>query len=129
VSYYCEKCQSLESESSEVHALKGKLNAMNKSLHSSQLEITKLQQSKEKYKTENEILRRKLEEQRIQYSSASEKYQSEIDRQNSKCDALQASHIRAVNNIGTGLEPISDQEFETRFQALHDEVTMYLIPN
>jgi small-conductance mechanosensitive channel len=125
-SYYHERCRSLESENGELHALKEKLDATNEKL---QLEITKLQQSKEEYKAENEMIKRTLEEEKIQYSSASEKYRSEIDRQKSKCDALQASHIRSVNNIGTGLEPISDQEFESRFQALHDEVTMYLIPN
>jgi chromosome segregation ATPase len=128
-SYYREKCRSLASENGELRALKEKLNAMNERLHSSHLEITKLQESKRKYKTENEILRRTLEEEKIQYSTAAEKYWNEIDRQKSKFDALQASHIRSVNNIGTGLDPISDQEFESRFQVLHDEVTMYLLLN
>ncbi|KAF8247381.1 hypothetical protein K440DRAFT_661488 [Wilcoxina mikolae CBS 423.85] len=123
--YYRDKCRLLESENSQLRTSEWEWRATNERLKSLQLEINKLQESKGGYKSENEKLRRKLQEMKIHYSSENEKCWSEIDRQKSKFEALQASHIRSVNNVGTGLEPISDQEFETRFQALHDEVGVW----
>ncbi|KAF8544622.1 hypothetical protein BDD12DRAFT_481317 [Trichophaea hybrida] len=139
--YYRDKCRLLESENSQFRTSAKEWRAANEI---SKLEINKLQESKREYKSENEKLRRKLQEIEIHYSSENEKLRrklqemeihyssenekrwSEIDRQKSKFEALQASHIRSVNSVGTGLEPISDQEFESRFQALHDEVNVHV---
>jgi hypothetical protein len=46
------------------------------------------------------------------------------DRQylQSKLDELEALHIRSVNSVGTGLEPITDKTFEGDFRNLQDKL-------
>jgi Skp family chaperone for outer membrane proteins len=53
------------------------------------------------------------------------KYIQEIEELKGKLNELHASHIRAVNSVGTGLEPIADKTFEERFRSIHDEVCLY----
>ncbi|KAF8541134.1 hypothetical protein BDD12DRAFT_830363 [Trichophaea hybrida] len=50
-----------------------------------------------------------------------EKYQQEIDGLKDKLDELHASHIKSVNSVGTGLEPIADKTFEDKFRSIHDD--------
>ncbi|KAF8243914.1 hypothetical protein K440DRAFT_663817 [Wilcoxina mikolae CBS 423.85] len=50
-----------------------------------------------------------------------EKYQQEIDDLKDKLDELHASHIKSVNSVGTGLDPIADKTFEDKFRSIHDD--------
>jgi len=39
-----------------------------------------------------------------------------------KLDDLKALHIRSINSVGTGLEPVTDKTFEDNFRNLQDKV-------
>ena len=45
-------------------------------------------------------------------------------REQERLEKLRASHVRAVNSVGAGLEPVSDQSFMERLRELHHEVSM-----
>jgi len=59
-------------------------------------------------------------------------YRSQFDRaereaakykgENEKLEKLLASHVRAVNSVSSGLEPVTDQRFAEKFEKLHHEV-------
>ena len=59
--------------------------------------VTGMQSDHEKLLVESETLRNRLKE-------------------------LEALHIKSINNVGTGLEPITDEILTARFRELRDEV-------
>jgi hypothetical protein len=79
---------------------------------------------------ECEELQRQHVAQRLEWEETmpcGRKCQKEIDFLKDKLDELHASHIRSVNSVGTGLDPISDKTFEDRFRSIHDEVCPYRV--
>ncbi|CCX17469.1 Protein of unknown function [Pyronema omphalodes CBS 100304] len=51
-----------------------------------------------------------------------QRYQEALEAEAEKFSKLTAEHIKSVNSVGTGLEPITDEEFKQKFQKLHDQV-------
>lgn len=47
---------------------------------------------------------------------------AKYNREKEKLEKLMASHVRAVNSVGSGLEPVTDQSFAEKFEKLHHEV-------
>jgi len=78
-------------------------------------------------KTESKNLNgmvKRLEEDVSEQSRKAEDGAMRYILENEKLERLRASHVRAVNDAGSGLEPIADQSFAQRFRTLHQEVTM-----
>ncbi|KAF8544619.1 hypothetical protein BDD12DRAFT_814954 [Trichophaea hybrida] len=67
-------------------------------------------------------LREFQEEENAKAILAMDERTAERDQLKSKLKELQASHIRSVNSVGTGLEYISDQTFKDNLRGLHDKV-------
>lgn len=63
-----------------------------------------------------------LEEEKALAATRRLDYDRELDQQKAKFDELNSLHIRSVNLVATGLEPISDQEFKTSIRGLQDQV-------
>lgn len=51
-----------------------------------------------------------------------EKAEARCNQEKEKLEVLLASHVKAVNSVGSGLEPVTDQIFAERFEQLHHEV-------
>jgi hypothetical protein len=100
-SHYREKCRGLELENKHLINLHATLTSANKRLL---LEKEQFQQA--------------LEEEKIRSSAATEKGRQLKEQ----LDDLYRSYIHSINNVNTGLEPISDQTFEGNFHSIHDEV-------
>jgi len=58
---------------------------------------------------------------RAQFDRAEEEA-AKYKREKEKLEKLLASHVRAVNSVSSGLEPVTDQTFAEKFEKLHHEV-------
>jgi len=91
--------------------------------------VHQMETQKNHAQKECEMLQRQLIAQRLEWEETmpcGKKCQKEIDSLKAKLDELHASHIRSVNSVGTGLDPISDKTFEDRFRCIHDEACPYI---
>ena len=84
---------------------------------SSQLEEGKTLAAAQRQNYEKKLARigSQLEEEKSLAAAQRQSFELELSRLNSL-------HIRSVNLTGTGLEPVSDQEFGTAFRDLRDQV-------
>lgn len=67
-------------------------------------------------------LRSLLDEETHRSEVSRQNYLKEMTQLDSKIQDLHAIHIKSVNSVDTGLEPITDQAFQTRFRTLQDDV-------
>ncbi|KAF8541132.1 hypothetical protein BDD12DRAFT_830360 [Trichophaea hybrida] len=77
---------------------------------------------KTKWKDSSDRFRRELDEEKNLAATRLVNHQHELEVQQHKFDRLNAAHIRNINSVGTGLEPITDQEFTSKFRDLQDQV-------
>ena len=68
----------------------------------------------------NEMERLRSENDHYRKLAQTERHRSE-DLQE-RFSELQDSHVRAIANVGTGLESITEQEFDIKIRKLHDKV-------
>jgi len=54
-----------------------------------------------------------------------EKEAKKYVREKERLARLLSSHVRAVNSVSTGLEPVADQNFVGMFKTLHHEVSVF----
>jgi predicted RNase H-like nuclease (RuvC/YqgF family) len=85
-----------------------------------------LQEQKSKWKESSERYRRELDEEKNLTATRMAKHQRELEAQQGKFELLNAAHIKSINSVGTGLDPISDQEFTTKLRDLQDQVLLHL---
>ena len=64
----------------------------------------------------------KWKEQAGAQSDRAEMEAKKFAREKGHLEKLRASHVRAVNSTGNGLEPVSDQRFVERLRELHHDV-------
>lgn len=83
-------------------------------------DYTNLEKLFEKEKTEKELLQQDFH----QYDRLLNVERNNSGNLNAELCKLQESHIRSVNSVGTGLDPITDQELKKRFQGLQDKVAI-----
>jgi len=50
---------------------------------------------------------------------------AKYDHEKDKLERLLASHVRAINTVASGLEPVADQTFVEKFEKLHSEVGLW----
>jgi len=81
-----------------------------------------LQDLKSRWKNTIERYKHELEEEKTLAATRLANHQHELEVQKSKFDRLNAAHIKSVNSVGTGLEPITDLEFTSKFRDLQDQV-------
>lgn len=55
-------------------------------------------------------------------SARAEAEAAKYAQEKGKLQELMASHVRAVNSVSSGLEPVTNQSFAERFETLHHEV-------
>jgi hypothetical protein len=103
--YYYYQCMSLKAEKKE-------LEAQNRSLTT----------SKNKYKDKAEDLRLDLVDEERRSSEKVAVYEAEINKLKSKVEGVKESYIKSVNNVNTGLDSITDEEFEPKLRELHYKV-------
>ncbi|KAF8249242.1 hypothetical protein K440DRAFT_215525 [Wilcoxina mikolae CBS 423.85] len=82
----------------------------------------KLRKSNETLKEACGKARKDLDDERQLAHNTTQRLQGELQHYKRELEELHTSHIRSVNDVGTGLEPISDQEFQKRIRSLHDEL-------
>jgi len=87
-----------------------------------EVELGKLYTAKENWKEACGKARKDLEDEKQLSYNTVQRLQSELQHYKNELEELHTSHIRSVNNVGTGLSPISDQEFQKRIRSLHAEV-------
>lgn len=76
----------------------------------------------EQYKDSINHLRVQLEDEKTLAAAQRDSYELALEQQKAKFDKLHSQHIRSVNLVGTGLEPITDQEFKGTIRELQDQV-------
>jgi len=128
----------LAAKNKELHANNSQLHNTNRQIQNENIRLQRaLEDERDRNKrfrnentqlrTENTQLQRVLEEERKRSSAATKK----ADQLKEQLDDLYRSHIHSVNSINTGLDSISDQNFEEKLNCIHDEVCswiMYLLP-
>jgi hypothetical protein len=87
-----------------------------------EVELGKLYTAKENWKEACGKARKDLEDEKQLSNNTVQRLQSELQHYKIELEELHTSHIRSVNNVGTGLSPISDQEFQKRIRSLYAEV-------
>lgn len=60
-----------------------------------------------------------------QLQQRNEKLQDEVTTLQARLDALQTAHVKAVNSVGSGLEPISDQELVEKLVDFHYQANSF----
>jgi len=93
----------------------------------SQIELDELLRSKEKYKEAYRNVRKDLDDEKQLAFNTTQRMQDKLQHYKNELEELHTSHMRSVNDVGTGLQPISDQEFEKRIRSLHDEVCFLIL--
>jgi hypothetical protein len=93
----------------------------------SQIEFDELLRSKEKYKEAYRNVRKDLDDEKQLAFNTTQRMQDKLQHYKNELEELHTSHMRSVNDVGTGLQPISDQEFEKRIRSLHDEVCFLIL--
>jgi len=83
---------------------------------------TKLEEKYEALRAAYDKLNKAQEKEKRKAASESAEHAKEKESLRRKIDDLRVSHIKSVNNIGTGLEPVSHQTFRESFEALHHQV-------
>ncbi|KAF8542741.1 hypothetical protein BDD12DRAFT_823791 [Trichophaea hybrida] len=106
------------SVSDETAKWKGKYYALKEE---NQTKYEKLHRSNEKLKEAYEKARKDLDDEKQLAYNTTQRLQGELQHHKSELEELHTSHIRSVNDVGTGLQHISDQEFQKRIRSLHDE--------
>ncbi|KAF8243916.1 hypothetical protein K440DRAFT_32096 [Wilcoxina mikolae CBS 423.85] len=84
--------------------------------------FNELRDLKAKWKASSDKYRQELDEEKNLAATRLVKHQHELEVQQHKFDRLNAAHIKNVNSVGTGLEPITDQEFTSKFRDLQDQI-------
>jgi len=84
----------------------------------------KLYASRSKYKTRAENFQLSLADEKRRFVETTAKHQNDMDTLKSKVEGVKASYIKSVNSVGTGLDNITDEEFEPRLRALHYKVSL-----
>ncbi|KAF8542986.1 hypothetical protein BDD12DRAFT_875504 [Trichophaea hybrida] len=84
-----------------------------------------LSTSKNRYRAKVSDLERSLANEEQLLAETKTNHQNEIDMLNSKVNDIKASYIKSVNSVGTGLENITDEEFEPKLRALHYKVNVW----
>lgn len=74
------------------------------------------------YKESISRLSAQLEDEKALAADRRQAYDQELDQQKAKFDELNSLHIRSVNLVATGLEPITHQEFSASIRGLQDQV-------
>jgi len=117
----------------EIAELRDKLNEREETLQRwrakcGQLATDKreLQEQKSKWKESSDRYRRELDAEKDLAATRLVKHQHELEVQYGKFERLNAAHIKSINSVGTGLDPISDQEFTTKLRDLQDQVLLHL---
>jgi DNA repair exonuclease SbcCD ATPase subunit len=82
----------------------------------------KLKDSKSQYREKVKRLEHAIEEERSASANRLQSYQDALEAEKAKSSKLTTEHIKSVNSVGTGLEPITDEEFIKSFRTLQDQV-------
>jgi len=88
----------------------------------SEADYRKLHTAKDKWKEGYRKAKKDLADEKQLSHNTTQRLQSELQHYKNELEELHTSHIRSVNNVGTGLSPISDQEFQKRIRSLYAEV-------
>ena len=67
-------------------------------------------------------MKNRAEDDTARLREAKNRHNEERQCLQAKLDELNALHIRSVNSVGTGLEPITGKTFEDKFRSLQDKV-------
>ncbi|KAF8243756.1 hypothetical protein K440DRAFT_35934 [Wilcoxina mikolae CBS 423.85] len=128
-----DKCTKLESHlaerEGEIASLKRKLARQEAETNSLKSDCQKLQHDNHHAKNEWQAYLQNIQKQHIselndlksRWTADVNKHAQENDRLKRNLEELQADHVRSVNSIGTGLEPIADMTFEDRFRGLQEQ--------
>ncbi|KAI5812786.1 hypothetical protein BZA77DRAFT_323317 [Pyronema omphalodes] len=81
-----------------------------------------LKQSRNKHKEKAERLERALEEEKSTSAERLQTYQNALEAEKARFSKLTTEHIKSINSVGTGLEPITDEYFIKAFRTLQDQV-------
>jgi hypothetical protein len=106
----------------EVAELLRHLNEEKRSTESEKMVKEEFGRRLKELKAEYDKLSRNREREKKKAASESAEHAKEKDELHIKIEELHVTHIKSVNNIGTGLEPITDQTFRERFVTLHANV-------
>jgi hypothetical protein len=89
---------------------------------------SKFEQRYKELKATHDRLSKTWEKEIKQAALESAEYAKDNESLRSKIEELRVSLIKSVNNIDTGLEPISDQTFRDSFITLHHKVCSFRPP-
>lgn len=117
--------QNLDSRQQEIGSLKFSKTALQKNLQVLKQENGNLKSSETDLQRHLDGLLDELDSQKLKAQTSFNVLLNESEQLKKDMKKLEALHIKSVNSVGTGLEPITDEKFIKRFRGLHDDV---LIP-
>jgi chromosome segregation ATPase len=114
--------QALDEEKNRIKQLQNKNAQLQRTLEEERNQNKQLQTKHTQFRTESAQLQRALDDERKRSSTTTKK----ADQLQERLDDLYRSHIHSVNSVNTGLDSISDQNFEEKLDSIHDEVCSWI---
>ncbi|KAF8242418.1 hypothetical protein K440DRAFT_639029 [Wilcoxina mikolae CBS 423.85] len=115
-------CNNIEEEADYWYDQFERLKKQNETLVSDK---RMLLSSRNKYKAMVSDLQSDLDDEEKLHAETKANHRNEIDALKSKVRDIKASYIKSVNSLDTGLDSITDEEFEPKLRELHNKVNAW----